>query len=68
MVVVTYWVGTSQRTGTAETYAEAMALADLNKNAYPPRFADETGKPLYDTGYGLAYEEPDSQGRIVCVV
>ena len=59
-VTVNYWVGTTEQSGKAKTYAQAMKLADRNQNAFSPSFYDEDGKQLYDTGYGLAYEDqPD---------
>jgi hypothetical protein len=54
--------------GVATTYRGALRIASRNQNAYPARFYDEAGKELHDTGYGLAYEESDTAGRIVCVV
>ena len=67
-VIVRYWRGTTQMVGKARTYRGAMRIADLNQNAWPPRFYDAKGRQLHDTGYGLAYDEPDAQGRIVVVM
>lgn len=67
-ITVKYWVGTAQYEGTAKTYKGALRIASRNQNAYGPRFYDDAGAELHDTGFGLAYEEPDDQGRIVCAV
>jgi hypothetical protein len=67
-VTVKYWRGTTKLEGVATTYRGALRIASRNQNAYPARFYDEAGKELHDTGYGLAYEESDTAGRIVCVV
>ena len=67
-VTVKYWRGTTQHEGKAKTYRGAMRLASKNQNAFPATFFDADDNKLYDTGYGLAYPEPDSEGRIVCVL
>jgi hypothetical protein len=67
-VIVRYWNGTQQFTGIATTYRGAMRIVARNRNAYPPTFEDEQGRRLYDVEYGLAYEEVDERGDIVCVV
>ena len=67
-MTVKYWRGTTRLEGKATTYRGALRLASHNQNAYPPRYYDNRGVELHDTGYGLAYEEPDEKGRIVCVV
>lgn len=67
-ITVQYWRGTMRCEGTATTYKGAMRIASRNQNAYGPSFYDDKGVQLHDMGYGLAYEEPDAQGRIVCAV
>ena len=68
MVTVKYWRGTTKCEGKATTYRGALRIAYRNQNAFPARYYDEQGVELHDTGYGLAYEQPDAAGRIVCVV
>ena len=68
IVTVEYWRGTTRLEGKATTYRGAIRIAGRNQNAFPPRFYDQDGRELYDTGYGLAYPEPDGKGRIVCVL
>ena len=67
-IIVKYWRGTTQLEGQATTYGGAMRIASRNQNAFPPRFYDKDGQELYDTVYGLAYEEGDEQGHVVCAV
>lgn len=67
-ITVKYWCGTMQYEGIATTYRGAMRIASRNKNVYQPKFYDEQGRRLYDTSYGLAYENQPDPHNIVCVV
>lgn len=67
-VVVKYWRGTSRCEGIAHTYRGALRIAARNQNKFDAKFYDAAGRELCDTGFGLAYPEPDEHGRIVCVV
>lgn len=67
-ITVRYWKGTLRMEGTATTYRGAIRIASRNQNASPARFYDQKGVELFDTGYGLAYAEPNEKGHIVCVV
>lgn len=61
-ILVKYWNGTLQLEGVTTTYRGALRIASRNRNKFPPRFFDESGRELHDTGYGLAYPKPDSAG------
>ena len=63
-IKVTYWRGTQQLEGTADSYEGAMELASRNENAYTPRFFDANGVRLHDLGECLAYE-PDEAGNVI---
>jgi hypothetical protein len=67
VVTVYYWQGTTQRTGTATSYEDAMELADQNQNAYGPTFFHGE-RALVDDGCGLAYEDELNAGRTVYAV
>ncbi len=67
-ITVKYWIGPTQYQGTATTYRGAMRIASRNQNAYPPKFYDEEGKKLYDTGFGLAYEDQPNPDIITLAV
>ena len=66
-VTVYYWLGTTQVSGKATSYAGAMRLADKNRNAYSPTFFHGDRK-LIDDGNGLAYEDEAEKGSTVYAV
>ena len=55
-IVVKYWRGTTQLTGTATSYRGAMRIASRNQNAYCPTFWTEDREQLHDLGDVLVTE------------
>lgn len=59
-IKVVYWVSTTQKEATANSYAQAMKIASRNSNACSPRFYTEAGEPLIDMG-GMLIEESEAE-------